>query len=262
MREVMDTMPLWLLLLGTIVVVVAASELGFILGRRRARQSQFESEAQVSSLTGAHLGLLAFILAFSFSMAAGHADKRKSLVLQEAIAIEDLYQRAGLINSPQGEEIQQIMRRYAGLRATIGDTDDIPALIRQSEEILAQLWSEMRSLSKAEQFAELKGLLVESASNVTSLHELRVTAGTRTRVPIIIWLSLYVLLILSMLGMGYFSGIKGKRSPLANTALSTSFSIVLFLIADLDRPTEGLVKPDQSLMKALSQRLEKPQIDN
>ncbi len=34
------------------------------------------------------------------------------------------------------------------------------------------------------------------------------------------------------------------------------------LIADLDRPREGMVKPDQSLMKQLSQRLEKPPTDN
>jgi hypothetical protein len=65
--------------------------------------------------------------------------------------------------------------------------------------------------------------------------------------------------VLSMLGMGYFSGIKGQRSPLANTALSVSFSIVMFLIADLDRPREGLVKPDQSLIKELSLRMENAQ---
>ena len=58
-----------------------------------------------------------------------------------------------------------------------------------------------------------------------------------------------------MLGMGYFSGIKGERSPVANTALSISFSFVILLIADLDRPLEGLAKPDQSLMTELSRRI-------
>ena len=49
---------------------------------------------------------------------------------------------------------------------------------------------------------------------------------------------------------------KGKRSPLANTALAFSFAVVMFLIADLDRPRAGLVKLDQSLMAQLAQRLE------
>ena len=69
-------------------------------------------------------------------------------------------------------------------------------------------------------------------------------------------MTLYILLALSMLGMGYFSGIKGERSPVANTALSISFSLLIFLIADLDRPLEGLAQPDQTLIIELSRRIE------
>ncbi len=258
----MDTLPLWVVLLGTVAGVLAVSELGFITGRKRAQQAEFEGEAQVSALTAAHLGLLAFILAFSFSLAAAHADKRKALVLDEAIAIENLYLKASLINSPQGKEIQQALREYTRLRATVGDTDDIPLFIKRSEEILERLWREIRLLSTISPFDELDSLVVQSAGEVIALHERRVTAGVRSRIPFVIWISLYIILALSMLGMGYFSGIKGRRSPLAHTALSISFSIVLVLIADLDRPREGLVKPDHSLMKQLSQRLEKPPTDN
>ena len=67
---------------------------------------------------------------------------------------------------------------------------------------------------------------------------------------------LFALLILSMAGIGYFSGIKGHRNPIASTGLALSFSMVIILIADLDRPREGIVKPDQSLMKDLSRRME------
>ncbi|MEH6549305.1 MAG: hypothetical protein V7711_16155 [Pseudomonadales bacterium] len=251
----LNDLPLWLVLCGTIAMVLAASELGFILGVRRTRQAKSESEVQVSSLTAAHLGLLAFIMAFSFSMAAGHADKRKGLVLEEAIVIEDAYLKAGLLATSEGAEIQNVLRDYTRLRATIGETDDVPALIRESKETLTLLWSGISVLSAQDQFGELEHLVVESVSNVIAINERRVAAGVRTRVPFVIWLSLYLLLVLSMLGMGYFSGIKGQRSPIANTALSISFSVVMFLIADLDRPREGLVKPDQSLIKELSLRM-------
>jgi hypothetical protein len=255
----LNGLPLWLVLLGTIAGVLAVSELGFLLGIRRRRQAEFESEVQVSSLTAAHLGLLAFIMAFSFSMAAGHADKRKGLVLEEAIAIEDAYLKAGLLPASDGAEIRSILHSYTSHRATVGEVDDIPAFIKESKEILTQLWREIGVLSANEQFGELEHLVVESVSNVIALNEKRIAAGVRTRVPFVIWISLYLLLVLSMLGMGYFSGIKGQRSPLANTALSVSFSIVMFLIADLDRPREGLVKPDQSLIKELSLRMESSQ---
>lgn len=97
---------------------------------------------------------------------------------------------------------------------------------------------------------------MEATDGLLVLHEKRVAAATRTRVPTVIWVSLYLLLGLSMLGMGYFSGMKGKRSPLANAALAISFAVVMLLIADLDRPRAGLVKLDQSLMAQLADRLE------
>ena len=84
----------------------------------------------------------------------------------------------------------------------------------------------------------------------------RVVAGVSTRVPTIIWGSLYLLLLLSMLGMGYYNGMKERRSPVANTALAFSFTVVILLIADLDRPRDGLIKSDQFLMQDMGRRLQ------
>jgi hypothetical protein len=237
-------------------IALAGSELGFILGKRRAQRPDFKGEAQVSSLTGAHLGLFAFILAFSFSLAAGQADSRKSLVLEESIAIEGAYLKADLLTSSRGAKIQDILRGYSRLRATAENIDDSRAFNKQSEEILRQLWGEIQLLIADGDFDKLDSLVAASANSLIGLNERRIAAGTRTRVPPVLWVSLYTLLVFSMLGMGYFSGIKGERSPVANTALSISFSLVIFLIADLDRPLEGLAKPDQSLMIGLSRRIE------
>lgn len=58
-----------------------------------------------------------------------------------------------------------------------------------------------------------------------------------------------------MIAIGYFSGSKGRRMPVADTGLALSFSIVMFLIADLDRPGRGLVQTDTSILLELSERL-------
>ena len=134
MRELIDGMPLWGILIGTITLVFATSEIGFFIGVARARTPQAEDEAQVSSLTAAHLGLMAFILAFTFSMAADHTSKRKGLILQEANAIEVAFLRAGLIDKPQSAVIRQNLTDYAVLRAGISDADDIPGLIQRSPQ--------------------------------------------------------------------------------------------------------------------------------
>jgi hypothetical protein len=47
-----------------------------------------------------------------------------------------------------------------------------------------------------------------------------------------------------------------SHSPVPTAALALSFSMVLFLIADLDRPDSGLVTSDQSPMLELNKRLQ------
>lgn len=102
---------------------------------------------------------------------------------------------------------------------------------------------------------EIDALMVESLNALFDIHEKRVAAGLRNRVPPSIWVALFTLLVLSMAGIGYFSGMKGHRNPIASTGLALSFSMVLFLTADLDRPTSGLVQADSSAINTLSERL-------
>ena len=45
MRELLDSLPLWTVLLGTIIIVLIAIEVGYRLGRWRNERVEFESEA-------------------------------------------------------------------------------------------------------------------------------------------------------------------------------------------------------------------------
>ena len=93
-----DGMPLPLVLVVTIAIVLLAIEVGFRIGLWRSKNREFDSEALLGAMTGANLALLAFIMAFSFSLAAGHHSARKRLILEEANAIGTVYLRAGLID--------------------------------------------------------------------------------------------------------------------------------------------------------------------
>ena len=65
----------------TIIVLISAGEIGIYLGRRRPSESEFGTP------TGAALGLLALLLAFSVSLSVGRFDDRRRHVLEEADAI-------------------------------------------------------------------------------------------------------------------------------------------------------------------------------
>jgi hypothetical protein len=65
-------MPLFLVLLGSAISMVAFIEIGFWLGLNIKGKPVKAQTAQVRAIMGASLGLLAFMLAFSFSMAQRH----------------------------------------------------------------------------------------------------------------------------------------------------------------------------------------------
>jgi hypothetical protein len=208
-------------------------------------------------MTGAHLGLLAFLLAFTFSMAAGHFDARKKVMLEETKVIGVAYLRSRLIPGQESENIRALLREYTNLRSTIGGGTDIPSLVRNSEQLQSQLWREVETLVAGDQPTVMHSLLIQAINAVFSVHEDRLSAGLHNRIPPSIWVALYAVLLLSMVGMGYHSGMKGARSPVPTAALAVSFSMVLFLIADLDRPASGLVMTDQASMIELGARLQR-----
>jgi hypothetical protein len=49
-----DAIPTWALFVGTIALVMVASEAGYLLGNAVHRRSQDEKESPVSAMAGAH----------------------------------------------------------------------------------------------------------------------------------------------------------------------------------------------------------------
>jgi len=92
-------------------------------------------------------------------------------------------------------------------------------------------------------------------NKVLDLHGKRINAGLRNRIPISIFLTLYFVTFLSMAMMGYQTGLSGKRSPIASFMLILSFSIVLTLITDLERPRQKIFSVSQQTMVDLKSKI-------
>ena len=253
-RDFIDSMPLWGVLLMTVTIVWVATEVGFRIGLSRSNKPDFDNDTQISAMTGANLGLLAFLLAFTFSMAGGHFDARKKIILEETKVISTAYLRTSLLPGEASARIGVLLRDYTDVRSIVVGDVDVVAVIRKSELLHAQIWQEIETLVAGGDLTVIHSLLIQSINQVFDAHEDRVAAGLHDRIPPTIWIALYTVLLLSMLGMGFHSGIKGSRSPVPTTAIALSFSMVLFLIADLDRPDSGLVTPDQSALFELNKK--------
>ena len=92
-----DLLPLWALFIIILLVVLLSVKFGYRLGKYRRSRREEEKEAPLGTMVGATLGLFAFILAFTFGLAANRFDTRRQLLLDEANAIGTTYLRAGML---------------------------------------------------------------------------------------------------------------------------------------------------------------------
>lgn len=242
-NEPLDVLPLWALFIGIVLVVLLSVEGGYRVGRARARHVE-EKETPVGEMVAATLGLLAFILAFTFGLAANRYDTRRELLLEEANAIGTTYLRAAMLPG-RGDEIRALLRDYVDTRLEVVKPGKLAAAIRQSEHIQNQLWELTVPVAQENPNSIIVGLFVQSLNDVIDLHAKRLTAGVRNRIPFAIWAALYGISIFSFAAMGYHSGLTGTNRSLVILAVAFTFSVVIGLIADLDRPQEGILKVGQ-----------------
>jgi hypothetical protein len=242
-----DLLPLWLILPLTIVVALLSVELGYRAARYGERHSLEEKEAPVGGMVGATLGLLAFMLAFTFGLAGSRFEDRRQVLLSESNAIGTTYLRAAMLPEPMRTETQNLLREYVDVRLEAVQSGKLDQALTRSEELHNRLWSQAVAAAEKDR-SPITGLFIQSLNEVIDLHAKRVMAGLRSRVPGVIWIVLYVLAILAMIMMGYHSGLAHSRRSIAVIALILGFSAVLYLIADLDRPGQGTLRVSQQAM--------------
>ena len=195
----------------------------------------------MGAMVGSVLGLLAFMLAFTFSMAASRFDARRQVVLEEANAIGTAYLRARLLPEPQRAEVAKLLREYVDVRVRGVQEGKVAEAVARSEEMHEQLWSRATAAAEKNPGSIMTGLFIQSLNEVIDLHAKQVLIGVRSRIPISIWGGLFALAIGGMVSMGYQAGLSATRRSPAMLLLVLAFAGVLFLIGDLDRPYEGLL---------------------
>src|SRR5262245_1561285 len=121
----MDGVPILLLFALTALAVLAAIELGYRLGRAALRRSGDEKESPVSAITGTTLGLLAFILAFTFAIVSDRYDARKGLVRDEANAIRNAFARSEFLPEGDRGEAAKLLKQYVDARVAVVHSGDI-----------------------------------------------------------------------------------------------------------------------------------------
>ena len=256
--HLLDRIPLGGFLILTIVLSMLCLELGYLLSKHRREKGIGDSESSVGSMVGSTLALLAFMLAFTFGLAYSRFDDRRALVVEEANAIGTAFLRADLIDEPHRSAVKNILREYIDIRVQGSRHPSLLEMaVRKSESLHDDLWAQAAMVGRT-QDSDVIALFIDSVNEVIDIHTKRLAAGIQGRVPESIWAALFFVAALAMAGMGYQIGLTGHRSWLTSVILVLTFSTVLWLIADLDRPWEGLLNVSQQSLVNLSEKIGLP----
>lgn len=240
-------LPVWVLFLATVASSLLAVEVGFRLGRRRASPEHKETEKSVGTMVGATLGLLAFMLAFTFGSAASRYGVRKELVIKDANAVQAAFLRAELLPSPHAEEIKDLLDEYVDLRVAAKQTE-ILAVLSRSREIQNQIWDRAVALGHEHPEQWTVEDFIKSVNHLIDQHNTRAIWSLYRPLPSTIVFALNILLLLGMCLVGYQLGLTSNRRTVASAILVVAFAVVVTLTAELDSVQSSVLRVNQQAM--------------
>lgn len=237
----LDSVPFWGLFAGTIFVVIISIEAGYALGHIANWRKVDEKESPTSAVAAAILGLVAFLLAFTFGFASNRFDVRTQLVTDEANAIQTTFLRTDFLPEPDRTEAQSLLRRYLDDRVAFVQSGNFEQSVmdesrRDVERVHARMWDMALVNAQGDMNSDLAALYIQSLNEIFNIHASRLAFGIQKRIPAGIWTVLFLLTILGMMVVGYHTGIAGSRRSMATLILALAFSLVVTTIASLDRP--------------------------
>jgi hypothetical protein len=258
-EHVLDSVPAWAFFILIGLMVLVPIEVGQRLGARRRRLADHEPEGPVGNAVGATLGLLGFMVALTVGAAAARFDTRKEALIDGVNAIETAFRNAALLPEPHRSESRRLLREYVEMRLDLpkvfGNPDRLRALETRIRSLQQSLWSHAEALAKEDRSSEIYALFASSLNEVFEIHNKRVILGALHRIPLLVWMVLMIVTIISTFGVGFQFGLAGNRSVIANLLLALTFALVMTLIFDLEQPGKGLIDVSQQPMHDLHERL-------
>lgn len=234
--------------LFVLLLLLAALEIGVQLGKffsRRHPPTEGE-KSSVNFATAGMMGLLAFLLGVSLSMASDRYQQRRDSVLAEANAIGTVWLRAAVATGAEGEAMQRLLRDYTETRIAVVVGSPDPAitesLIQKTNTLQNEIWRIARTIAERSP-TPISGLLLSSLNDMIDL-SLTNRRNFNAHVPPYILRLLLTVSIFAVGAVGYGFGLVGGRQPGLSVLLLGVWTLAIVLIIDIDRPQSGQVRVD------------------
>ena len=235
-----------LLSAGLLAGMVLLQELGRCLGRRRLARHP-GSKTSLGPIDGAVFGLLALLVAFTFSGAASRFDVRRQLIAQEANAIGTAFLRLDLLPPQDRQPLQGLFRQYLDARLAFyrqaPDSDEARAAEREFLRLQGALWSRSLEACGRDPRPQTSTLLVPALNEMIDLTTTR-AAAARLHPPQVVFWMLFALAAAGALIAGYTTAEEPRRSWIHWLGFALIFAGTVYVILDLEYPRRGLIRLD------------------
>lgn len=215
----------------------------------RTQENTHRKEQMVAIRDGLFV-LVSLLLGFTLTLAVTRFNERRSLVIEEADAIEATYLRAGTLARPYGDHAQQLLRQYIDARIDLDnagvDQGRIAEVSKRARQIQEELWEGVTELTKTDRSA-IKASYINSLTETIELHGRR-HAALENRIPLTIWIMIISVSLITVFARGLTLA---SRFWLTLALAPITIALVVALIADLDTPSAGLIQLDNRAMQRL-----------
>lgn len=232
------------------VILILAFLLGYRIRNFKIKNNPKIIKEELGSISSTLLGLLALILAFSFSMANSRFDSRRSLALEEANIIGTVFLRMELFPDSIQNGLKSNLKAYVEERIAFveagTDMDQIIIHYYKADDLGKSIWRQVVDYSKIDPTLVKTSEIIPALNEMIDITTSRRAAG-EANIPNSIQWFLIVLCIASTFLLGYET--KNAFDWIIVLCFSLLLSLTVFSIFDLDRPRSGLVTLDEANSK-------------
>jgi len=248
----------WVVACFFFAAILACWAFGWRSGRHRGPDS---GDDPALKFTDASLAILGLLLAFTFAMALGRHDHRRSMVVGESNAIGDFYTCASILRDPQRAALQSLIHAYANhemhaLSRYVSDAEQ-RELTRESLEMQNRMTALVADA--VAQGTPIAISLTNTLNEVTSANASRLAAYEEILPWSILLLLLMAACVPSFL-IGRIQGAVGKVHFSGTLSFVVLVTLVIYVTLDLNQGRRGLILVNTASFERLVQSMGAPSI--